>query len=165
MEQFINTSTRLDNILDLVFCSDPSLILNCQQLVNSRSFSDHNSLFIQLSYALKHMEQHKRINHASTVIPDYNLMEGDTEDWARMNALLDKTDWEMEMENKSFQEMTNIILCHLEDKVQVIFEKKDNTSKEEEYNDNSDSEKKTSNNKSPRDKRKLCTKKKACEKK
>ena len=93
MEQFINTGTRHNNILDLVFCSDASLILSCQQLVNSRSFSDHNSLFIQLSYGLKFMEQHKRTNHAFTVIPEYDLGGGDAEDWTRLNLLLEEIDW------------------------------------------------------------------------
>ena len=142
MEQFINTGTRFDNILDLVFCSDPSLIVNCKQLINSRSFSDHNSLFIQLSYGLKHMEQHKRINHASTIIPDYNLIEGDIEDWARMNALLDQIDWENELEDKSVEQMTDFILGHLEDKVKLIFKKKLKDFKEEENLDEIDFEKK-----------------------
>ena len=76
MEQFINTATRLENILDLVFCSDPSLILNCKQIINNGSFSNHDSVFIQLSYGLKHMEHSRRTNRTFTDVPEYDLSTG-----------------------------------------------------------------------------------------
>ena len=130
-EQFINTATRLDNILDLVFCSDPSLILNCQQIVKSRSFSGHNPLVIQLSYGLKPMEKHKRTNHAITDIPEYNLSDGDNEDWARMNLLLDEINWEQDMENKSVQQMTDLLMDNLNSNVKLVFKKKNGDSLDE----------------------------------
>ena len=168
MEQFINTGTRLDNILDLVFCSDASLILDCKQLVNNRSFSDHNSLFIQLSYGLKFMEQHKRTNHAFTAIPEYDLGGGDAEDWTRMNLLLEEINWEEEMENKSVQQMTDLLLAHLEANVKLVFKKKGpeeiEKEKEKDQPDKEDAETNTktkiSNNHIPKNVRKLFKQKK-----
>ena len=151
MQQVIKESTRLNNILDLVFCSDPSLIINSRQVVNSRSFSDHNSLIVSLSYGLKEMEEQARTNHTSTTIPDYDLRGGGEEDWTRMNLLLEEIKWEEEMEDKSVEDMTNILLSHLENNVKLVFKTKEPETK----NIDSETERKLSNNKIPRHVRKL----------
>ena len=77
------------------------------------------------------MEQHKRTNHTTTDIPEYDLSSGDTEDWARMNLLLEEINWEQEMEGKSVQQMTDLLLAHLDANVKLVFKKKKADSKEE----------------------------------
>ena len=138
MPQTITEATRLGNILELVFCSDPSIILSSRQLINHRSFSDHNSLIINLSYGLKELKEQKRLNHASTTIFNYDVTGGDEEDWVRMNLLLEEGNWEEEMDGKSVQEMTDTLLCHIENNVKEKFPdaKEDETNKENKQSNN-----------------------------
>ena len=109
MQQTITEATRLGNILELVFSSNPSLILSSRQPINHRSFSDHNSLIINLSYGLKELKEQKRLNHASTTTPNYDVTGGDEEDWVRIYLLLEEVNWDEEMDGKSVREMTDAL--------------------------------------------------------
>ena len=130
MTQFITQGTRFGNILDLVFCSDPALIINCSQLINSRLFSDHNTHLIKLSYGLKHLEMGEKINHALTSIPEYEVKSGDDEDWKRMNLFLSEINWKETLEQKTVQQTTDFLLLKIEENVMKIFKKKDLCNKE-----------------------------------
>ena len=183
MIQYIDKGTRFGNILDLVFCSDPSLILNCSQLINSRLFSDHNTHLISLSYGLKHLERKKRTNHTLTCIPEYDVKAGDDEDWERMKLFLNENNWKKILESTNAQESTDIILATVEENVKKIFKMKDETTSSKHSTTNSESEdesikeksessqskdpsdsKKLSNNKIPKNVRKLFIQKRSASK-
>ena len=61
LEQQINSATRKNNILDLVFTNSNSLINGYTTIVN-KSFSDHNILRINLNYRYKNEEKRERNN-------------------------------------------------------------------------------------------------------
>ena len=159
MEQYIKESTRGSNILDLIFCSDPALILEYRQIINSRNFSDYNSLVVDLFFGLNHLESDKRVNYALTTVPEYDTKCGDDEDWMRMNMLLQKINLEEELANNSVQEMTDKVLSKVEKNVSLIFKKRDEFAEENEHDESEESkpdEKKTiSNNRIPKPIRKL----------
>ena len=67
----------------------------------------------------------KRINQAVTDIPEYDLKNGDDEDWLRVNMLLQNINWEEKFEDKNVDEMTDIFLEICENNVKKIFKRKD----------------------------------------
>ena len=123
MVQHVTENTRKGNLLDLFCTNDPSLVLGCWNTVNT-VLSDHNTVFISLSYGLQDMEGKTRINHTETCIPDYDLSNGDREDWLRFNMLLQQINWEELFEDKSVNEMTGILLQKCEENVKKIFKQK-----------------------------------------
>jgi len=160
MEQMVRENTRQNNLLDLVFCSDSNLIINHNQIINNQSFSDHNSIVVTLSLGLKHLEANQRINHSLTTIPEYDIKSGDEEDWLRMNMLLSKINWEEELKGLTVQEITDKLMLELETNVKLIFKKYDKNAKEEE----TEVEKVESNNKIPKNIRKLFNQKRSATK-
>ena len=123
MTQYIKETTRKDNILDLFFTNDPLLVIQVRQMINTK-LSDHNTILISLSYGMKEFEDEK-VNHASTDIPDYDLRNGDREDWLRFNMLIQDINWEKEFKDRNVNEMSEILLKTCEDNVRKIFKKKD----------------------------------------
>ena len=82
MEQFIDTATRKNNILDLVFTNSGSLVNGYSTIVNHR-FSDHNILKVTLNYQYKSEAKVKRKNPYPNSIYEYDLMNASDEDWIR----------------------------------------------------------------------------------
>ena len=85
--------------------------------------SDHNTLIISLSYGMAETED-KRINQAVTDIPEYDLKNGDDEDWLRVNMLLQNINWEDKFEDKNVDEMTDIFLEICENNVKKDIQEK-----------------------------------------
>ena len=52
----------------------------------------------------------KRTNQATTDIPNYDLKNGDAEDWLRFNMLIQDINWEDKFKDKNVTEMTDIFL-------------------------------------------------------
>ena len=191
MVQYMDQSTRLENILSLVFSSDSNLILHINQIINGRQFSDHNSHIVNLSFGLEQMQETRRTNFAYTSIPEYNTKTGDDEDWMRMNMLIEEAQLETKIKDLSVKEMTDTIMETIETSVKMVFKKKDtfedgqkaeSSSKESEpvnlTTDSTDTQtdtqtktgtslklKKMSNNRIPRKVRTLWTQKRAAKKK
>ena len=126
MTQHIKESTRKGNLLDLFCSNDASLVLRCWQTVNT-ALSDHNTVFIPLSYGLENAEDRKRTNHSEACIPEYDLRNGVREDWLRFNLLLQQRNWDELFEDKSVNEMTKILLEKCEENVKKIFKLKNDT--------------------------------------
>ena len=160
MEQIVKKNTRQNNLLDLVFCSDSNLIINHNQIINNRSFSDHNSIVVTLSLGLKHLEASQRTNYSSTTIPEYDIKCEDEEDWMRMNMLIEKVKWEEELEGLTVQEMTDKLMLELESNVSLIFKKFDENAKE----NKKETENVESKNKIPKKIRKLFNQKQSATK-
>ena len=127
MSQYIKESTCLDNLLDLFFTNDPLLVIRVRQMMNTK-LSDHNTLVISLSYGMTEKED-KKVNQADTEIPEYDLKNGDAEDWLRFNMLIKDINWEEMFRDKSVDEMSEILLKKCEDNVKKIF--RGNDGKEE----------------------------------
>ena len=124
MEQVVKAGTRFNNILDIILCSDPNLIISCEIIVN-KQLSDHNTIKPKLSYHLKELENAKNVNHAATNIPEFDIASGDEEDWMRMNSLIQTEDLKEKMQNKTVTQMTNILLETLATNVAKVFKKKE----------------------------------------
>ena len=146
LDQYIKTATRNGNILDLVFTNNHELIKDYNIIINKK-LSDHYIIKIDLSYKLDAPTKHKKINHCSTSIPEYDLLNASEELWLRYNLMLNKVDFETLFENKSATEMVNIFLERIETLVSIVFDKK----KAFAENEDSDNEQKSKNkNKIPR---------------
>ena len=65
------------------------------------------------------------LNHANTDIPEYDLRNGDREDWLRFNELIKDINWEEDFRDKNVDEMSDILLKACEENVKKIFKKKD----------------------------------------
>ena len=124
MEQKVNQCTRNLNILDLSFSNDHNLIIDSKVIIN-RNLSDHNTIIHYLSYDIAQMERSEKVNLCQTEIPEYNLMDGDDEDWTRMNLYLEHVDWLGQMEDKSVDEKTDVFLRILNDRVKQVFKRRD----------------------------------------
>ena len=93
MMQYVKETTRKENFLDLFFTNDPLLVVQVRQMIDTR-LSDHSTILISLSYWMKELED-KKVNHAITDIPDYDLRNWDQEDWMRLNMLIQDINWDV----------------------------------------------------------------------
>jgi len=159
LQQFIDEGTRRKNILDLIFSNNDQLIIKCSQITNTK-LSDHNTICAELSYGLKPLKEKKKVNFASTKVPEYDTRGADDEQWLRLNNLLNTIDWEDVFKEKSTTEMSEILFSEIEDKVDKIMNKKENQD-EKECNQNENA----GNNKIPRNVRTLFRKKKTASEK
>ena len=89
LEQVINTPTRGNNILDLVFTNSSNLTSGYSTIVN-RKFSDHNILKVKLNYEYKNDRKVERKNPYPNKIYEYDFLNATEEDWIRYNVLLTK---------------------------------------------------------------------------
>ena len=80
LSQEVMENTREENILDLLFSSDPELVESSEVLKNV-SISDHNFVIATLNREYTQETESRKINFCSTEIPLYNLSKGSTEDW------------------------------------------------------------------------------------
>ena len=133
MNQIINTPTRKENILDLVFSNSDNLINGYSTIVNT-SFSDHNILQIVLNYENKSEEKKERKNPYPNTIYEYNLVNASEEDWNRYDVLLTKLseDFDQKAEYETSEEKLNRFYKLVEKTVSTLFEKKEAFKNEEE---------------------------------
>ena len=136
LQQQIKEGTRKEAILDLIFTSDESLVLQCTQ-INNVKLTDHKTCVAQLSYQSNPEKKEEKKNFKTTKIPEYDTAGADEEDWLRASKLLDMVSWKEVLANKSENEVANIILNKMEDVVmktmhlKVTSEKHTNTLHEE----------------------------------
>ena len=125
MEQYFNTPTRKDNILDLVFSNSPNLINGYVTIVN-KNFSDHNILKINLNYNYKNEGRKVRKNPFPNRIYEYDLLNASMEDWIRYDVILTKLseNFEEDTENKDTTERLARFYNIIEKAVTLLFEKK-----------------------------------------
>ena len=64
------------------------------------------------------------MNHCSTKIPEYDLLNSSDELWMRFNLILNKIDFDKLFENHTASEMVDIFLNKIENLVMLIFDKK-----------------------------------------
>ena len=136
MEQYINTLTRKDNILDLVFSNSPNLINGYVTIVN-KNFSDHNILKINLNYNYTNEGRKVRKNPFPNRIYEYDLLNASEEDWIRYDVILTKLseNFEEDTENKDTTERLARFYNIIENPVTLLFEKKEAFKDENEKKD------------------------------
>ena len=84
MEQFIDFCTRGNNLLDLMFNSDPNLVISNTPLDNV-IISDHTLCMIETNMNSISVPLKERKNLYSTEIMNYNLLGASDEDWILLN--------------------------------------------------------------------------------
>ena len=123
LEQYIKKPTRKRNILDLVFTNNHFLIHNYNMIVNSK-LSDHFTICINLSLGSAQKSTSKKTeNHYFSKISEYNLKDGDEEDWFRLNLMFNQVNWDSILEELSPEESIKKFLSILEENVILIFKK------------------------------------------
>ena len=96
LENCVKSATRGNNILDLCFTNNHTLINNHSMTIN-HNFSDHNLLETDLRFSFNIERQKKnRENPYKTKVYEYDTEKGDEEDWMRFEKLLDLIDIEKE---------------------------------------------------------------------
>ena len=133
MEQRINTATRKENILDLVFTNTEQLVERYETIVNS-ILSDHNTILIHLNIEEESNETKEDTNPYPNKIFEYNLMKGSNEDWVRYEKMIEvmSKDFEVESKDENTTEKYNRLIKIIEEVVAMIFEKKESFKKPEE---------------------------------
>jgi endonuclease/exonuclease/phosphatase family metal-dependent hydrolase len=134
MEQYIHSSTRQGNILDLVFSNSDSLINGYSTIVNT-VFSDHNTLRLSLNVTIKNDKKAtKRRNPYPNKIFEYDLLNGSREDWIRYDAIIWQKYFEFEQNtiNENTDEMLKRFYNLLEETVELLFDKKESFKTDEE---------------------------------
>ena len=121
------TPTRGKNILDLTFTNNAGLINGYKTIVNSK-LSDHFTQEFDVN--LKHQEEKldlKKENPYKTKIFEYDVMNGDKEDWIRYEQRIRKAEenWEDETTEMNTDEMLQHFTKTLENIVQIVFKKKE----------------------------------------
>ena len=124
-----------------MFTNDHSIIHSYNTIVNS-FLSDHFTICLNLNYEnVRKPTKKKRSNHYHTIIPEYDLKDGDEEDWLRLNLLLNEVKWEEQLSATSSEESLGQFLAILESKVPLVFnkhpafkEEESSSHKEEKFN-------------------------------
>ena len=93
LEQYVKRATRNGNILDLVFTNNHELIRDYNIIINKK-LSDHYIIKIDLAYKMESSTKRKKVNHCSTKIPEYDLLNASEEQWLRFNLILNKVNFE-----------------------------------------------------------------------
>ena len=96
LENIVTTPTRGNNILDLCFTNNHTLINYYKTTVNSR-FSDHNTIETDLNFSYNiEVKKEKKVNPYKTKVYEYETENADEEDWLRWQKLLDDVNIENE---------------------------------------------------------------------
>ena len=145
LEQYINSPTRGENILDLVF-SNSSCLINGYSIIVNCNFSDHNIIKLSLNFTYKNEEKRKRINPYPNKIFEYDLMNASEEDWTRYNILMSKMseDFDVNTENENTNERLKRFYDIIEKATKLLFEKK------ESFKNNDEKDKTKPKNKIPK---------------
>ena len=137
LENYVNTATRGNNILDLVFTNNHLLVNSYITTVNKK-MSDHYLLTIALNFTYNAETKKKKVtNPYSTKVYEYNLNEASENDWKRFNAILESVskDFEVETRNENAEVKLAKVYEYVERATHVVFMKKkifeDETEKEE----------------------------------
>ena len=89
LENYVTTPTRGENILDLCFTNNHSMINFYRTIVN-KSFSDHNTLEFDLNFSYNtEKKKEKKKNPYATRVPEYDTENADDEEWLRFQKALD----------------------------------------------------------------------------
>ena len=117
LHQFIDTPTRMNNTLDLIFSNDDNLICDYENIVNM-ALSDHNTLVINTNIELSEtkVNEHKNIYYSK--IPEFNLQDVTEDEWNIINEKLYNINWDLKFEDKDPDEITKILIEIIENVIQ-----------------------------------------------
>ena len=93
MSQFITNPTRKENILDLLFCSDESLVGE-QEMIENIIHSDHTFNFVDFNIKLNVENTSTSLNQYTTSINNYEIKEATELEWENYNKDLLSIEWE-----------------------------------------------------------------------
>jgi hypothetical protein len=83
MAQCMKEGTRLENILDLLFASDPDIFSNIQ-IISNVSFSDHTTNVAEINIVVEPRKENVPRNFSTTGISSYNFETASDSDWASL---------------------------------------------------------------------------------
>ena len=87
--------------------------------------SDHKTQLISLTYGNSENQDNECVNHADTEIQEYDLQNGEQDDWIKLNMLFGNINWEQRLRDQTVTEMTEIVLQECEGNVKKIFKRRD----------------------------------------
>ena len=134
MENYINTATRGQNILDLVFSNNHHLVNKYTTTINNK-FSDHNMLTVEMNFTYnKEKKSTKSVNPTATRIYEYDLKNATNDDWMKFSKVLEEVAKSFEEETKeaNTEEKLLKLYSHAERATAIVFQKKKDFIDEEE---------------------------------
>ena len=125
LENCVKSATRGNNILDLCFTNNHTLINDYSMTIN-HNFSDHNLLETDLRFSFNiEKQKKKRENPYKTKVYEYETEKGDEEDWMRFEKLLDLIDIEKEFGRaENVEKKVKKLYDLLESTTSLVFPKK-----------------------------------------
>ena len=116
MEQYIDSSTRGQNLLDLMFCNDSDLI-TYNLPIDNVIISDHTLCVLGTNFNITPISRKVRSNIYSTEISNYNLMDATSNEWENLNNHLFNIDWEEVFRDDCIENICDVIIKHIENGV------------------------------------------------
>ena len=125
LHQVINSPTRLNNILDLLFTNNLHLI-NDHTVICNEKLSDHYIIKFNLNYADSNSKEDNKSKKSiySTNLNEYDFQNASEELWMRFNLLIQKINFDEEFENLNTYQCLEKFYSLVCNTVDIIFEKK-----------------------------------------
>merc|ERR1712025_577172 len=97
MLQVVEEATRKNNMLDLMFTSEVSLVTMIE--VTKSSYSDHDMIELSTNYSLTKKEKYNTENIEDTGFKSLNFR-AKSVNWKNINEMIEDIDWEQEFESR-----------------------------------------------------------------
>ena len=125
LENFIETPTRGENILDLVLSNNHTLIKYYKTVVNKK-LSDHSTIKINLNFTFNtETKDEKVLNPYSTKIYEYETNKATDKEWTRFDYVLQNINAEELLHDKEPEEQLSRIIKTLEEAADLCLRKKE----------------------------------------
>jgi hypothetical protein len=119
LTQVVQDPTQGDNILDLVFTRDRSL-LKSSNIIDNKLLSDHNTIVFDLNWSLGMSKDTKHSNPYITRIVEHMVYKADEEDWIRYQEEMAAINWEVETAGMDTTEKLNYLTLKIKKSVVLL---------------------------------------------
>ena len=130
LENYIETPTRGENILDLVLSNNHTLV-NYYKTVVNKKLSDHSTINVSLNFTLNaEKEEEKVMNPYSTKLYEYETNNATDKEWGRFEYVLNNIDENELLADEKPEEQLSRIVKTLEEVADLCLRKKEAFSNE-----------------------------------
>ena len=129
LTQLVNSTTRKNNTLDLIFSND-NLFITEQECVVNNVMSDHNLLIVKSNVNIDSIkDDSKAENIYDTNLLDYDLLGTNEDEWNKISDNLKNINWKDKLPNKNVSDKLGLIIESLENVVKEELKHKNNKDK------------------------------------
>ena len=129
LSQLVNSNTRKNNTLDLIFSND-NLFITEQECIVNNVMSDHNLLIVKSNVNIDSVkDDSKAENIYDTNLLDYDHLGTNEEEWNKISDNLKNINWKDKLPNKNVSDKLGLIIESLENIVKEELKYKNNKDK------------------------------------